>query len=92
MLACVCACVQQDSCLPAFIPSFLSFFLPACLPACLPVCLVGLGNRFMGLVSVFVYSLLTNRAVVMPDDGVMPSFLCNPFPSSSWLIPAEHFW
>ncbi|CAI5976922.1 unnamed protein product [Closterium sp. NIES-65] len=52
----------------------------------------GLGNRIMSLISTFTYAFITHRAILMPDDGLMPSLLCNPFEHSSWLIPASHFW
>lgn len=62
----------------------MSFF-PSSLPP-------GLGNRLLAVVSVFLYSLLTNRTLLMPADGLMPSFLCEPFASTSWLMPADQFW
>lgn len=52
----------------------------------------GLGNRIMSLVSTFTFALVTNRAILMPDDGMLPSMMCNPFPHSSWTIPGPQFW
>ncbi|GJP46143.1 hypothetical protein CLOM_g5466 [Closterium sp. NIES-68] len=52
----------------------------------------GLGNRIMSLISTFTYAFITHRAILMPDDGILPSLLCNPFAHSSWLIPASQFW
>lgn len=49
----------------------------------------GLGNRILTLGSAFLYALLTNR-VLLVDPGVdMTDLFCEPFPETSWLLPAD---
>lgn len=47
----------------------------------------GLGNRLLGAVSAFVYSVLTERAMVMSRSSSMAQLLCEPFDNSSWVVP-----
>ncbi|EFJ29405.1 fucosyltransferase CAZy family GT37-like protein [Selaginella moellendorffii] len=49
----------------------------------------GLGNRLLGLVSTFVFSLLTNRVLLIDPKGQSAKLLCEPFANSSWLVPQE---
>lgn len=49
----------------------------------------GLGNRILTLASAFLYSLLTNR-VLLVDRGVdINDLFCEPFPDVSWLLPTD---
>ncbi|XP_058228365.1 galactoside 2-alpha-L-fucosyltransferase-like isoform X1 [Rhododendron vialii] len=49
----------------------------------------GLGNRILTLASAFLYSLLTNR-VLLVDRGVdITDLFCEPFPDVSWLLPTD---
>ncbi|KAH7850608.1 hypothetical protein Vadar_000387 [Vaccinium darrowii] len=49
----------------------------------------GLGNRILTLASAFLYSLLTNR-VLLVDRGVdITDLFCEPFPHVSWLLPMD---
>lgn len=49
----------------------------------------GLGNRILTLASAFLYSLLTNR-VLLVDPGVdMSDLFCEPFPGVSWFLPSD---
>ncbi|CAI5502184.1 unnamed protein product, partial [Closterium sp. Naga37s-1] len=51
-------------------------------------------QRLLSLLSAFLYALLTHRALLVDTHGDLPSLLCNPFPRSSWWLPAglpEHF-
>eukprot|EP00897_Mesotaenium_endlicherianum_P009521 jgi/Mesen1/8598/ME000005S08566 len=49
----------------------------------------GLGNRLLSLVSAFVFSVLTNRTLLVGDD-TFRAVLCDPFlPSSSMWLPAN---
>lgn len=50
----------------------------------------GVGNRFLGVVSALVYSVLTDRAILMSRSSNMSQLLCEPFEKSSWLLPL-HF-
>ncbi|KAH7439686.1 hypothetical protein KP509_04G072300 [Ceratopteris richardii] len=47
----------------------------------------GMANQLLSLVSAYVYSLLTNRVMLIATDSHIEKYLCNPFPFSSWLIP-----
>ena len=44
-----------------------------------------------GLVSSFLFGLLTNRTLIVPGDPEKDeSLLCEPFPDSSWTLQPEH--
>lgn len=45
----------------------------------------GFGNQMQGLLSAFLFSLLTNRALIVEKKGDS-SLLCSPFPNSSWVL------
>lgn len=47
----------------------------------------GLGNRIMTLTSAFVYALLTNRVLIVDRGLGTDELFCEPFPSTSWLLP-----
>eukprot|EP00250_Pteridium_aquilinum_P008776 c18200_g1_i1 orf=509-2377(-) len=49
----------------------------------------GMGNQLLSLICAFVYSLLTNRVMLIATDSHVDHFICNPFPLSSWLLPKE---
>ncbi|KAJ7527138.1 hypothetical protein O6H91_16G038800 [Diphasiastrum complanatum] len=49
----------------------------------------GLGNRLLSLASAFAYALLTDRVLLMDPRGHIPLLLCEPFGSSSWLLPKD---
>ncbi|RDX72898.1 Galactoside 2-alpha-L-fucosyltransferase, partial [Mucuna pruriens] len=61
-------------------------------PACKYVVWIsysGLGNRILTLASVFLYTLLTNR-ILLVDPGVdMKDLFCEPFPHVSWFLPPD---
>ena len=44
----------------------------------------GLGNRLVMIASVFAYSLLTQRVLLIPRGILLPGILCEPFEGSSW--------
>ncbi|ESQ35412.1 hypothetical protein EUTSA_v10009670mg [Eutrema salsugineum] len=52
---------------------------------CVP--LRGLGNRMLGLTSLFLYALLTERVMLVDQRKDMSDLFCDPFPGSSWLLP-----
>ncbi|KAG0620110.1 hypothetical protein M758_4G190100 [Ceratodon purpureus] len=47
----------------------------------------GLGNRVMTLASAFVYALLMDRVLLIDRSGNPDELFCEPFPSTSWLLP-----
>ncbi|MCO5580521.1 hypothetical protein L7F22_034389 [Adiantum nelumboides] len=49
----------------------------------------GMGNQLLSLVCAFVYSLLTDRVMLIDTNSHIDSFICNPFPSSSWILPPD---
>lgn len=49
----------------------------------------GMGNQLLSLVCAFIYSLLTNRAMLIATDSHIEQYFCNPFPFSSWVLPEE---
>ncbi|CAN0919132.1 Galactoside 2-alpha-L-fucosyltransferase [Linum grandiflorum] len=51
----------------------------------------GLGNRMISLASTFLYALLTNRVLLVDFDPSMEHLFCEPFPNSTWFLPAESF-
>ncbi|XP_024535889.1 probable fucosyltransferase 8 [Selaginella moellendorffii] len=58
-------------------------------PACRYVvwsCTFGLGNRLMSLVSAFLYAILSQRVLLVDNDGWEKLF-CEPFPGSTWRMP-----
>ncbi|XP_056843318.1 probable fucosyltransferase 8 [Raphanus sativus] len=56
----------------------------------LPLSKLGLGNRILSMVSVFLYALLTDRIMLVADQRSDTSDLfCEPFPGTSWLLPLD---
>ncbi|XP_050231153.1 galactoside 2-alpha-L-fucosyltransferase-like [Mercurialis annua] len=49
----------------------------------------GLGNRILTTVSAFLYSLLTNRTLLVQHGPDMADLFCEPFLNTSWLLPAD---
>ncbi|EFJ26421.1 fucosyltransferase CAZy family GT37-like protein [Selaginella moellendorffii] len=49
----------------------------------------GLGNHILSLLSAFVYSLLTNRMLLVDTRNHIPELFCEPFRNSSWLLPPD---
>lgn len=49
----------------------------------------GLGNRMLSLVSTFLYALLTGRVVLLREPAEMDGLYCEPFPGTSWRLPAD---
>lgn len=47
----------------------------------------GLGNRLLGIVSGFLYALITNRALLTDPNEDVWHLLCDPFYNSSWFLP-----
>ena len=47
----------------------------------------GMGNQLLSLVCAFVYSLLTNRVMLIATDSHIDHHICEPFPRSSWILP-----
>ncbi|KAG6554803.1 hypothetical protein Mapa_003823 [Marchantia paleacea] len=50
----------------------------------------GLGNKLYQLSSVFMYAVLSQRIMLVPESTSVPSVVCQPFPGSSWTMK-EHF-
>ncbi|KAE8818354.1 Galactoside 2-alpha-L-fucosyltransferase [Hordeum vulgare] len=51
--------------------------------------LQGLGNRMLSLVSTFLYAVLTGRVLLVHEPPEMEGLFCEPFPGTSWLLPAS---
>ncbi|XP_022949492.1 galactoside 2-alpha-L-fucosyltransferase-like isoform X1 [Cucurbita moschata] len=49
----------------------------------------GLGNRILTLASAFLYSLLTNRVLLVDPGTDMTDLFCEPFPEVSWFLPQD---
>ncbi|KAK1620080.1 hypothetical protein QYE76_025597 [Lolium multiflorum] len=49
----------------------------------------GLGNRMLALASTFLYALLTDRVLLVHAPHEFDGLFCNPFPGSSWTLPAD---
>ncbi|GJN22376.1 hypothetical protein PR202_gb09932 [Eleusine coracana subsp. coracana] len=49
----------------------------------------GLGNRMLSLSSTFLYALLTDRVLLMHTPPELEGLFCEPFPGSSWTLPAD---
>ncbi|XP_024533661.1 galactoside 2-alpha-L-fucosyltransferase-like [Selaginella moellendorffii] len=47
----------------------------------------GMGNKMIALVATFLYALLTDRTMVIAGSENLATLFCEPFPSSSWLVP-----
>ncbi|ESQ35413.1 hypothetical protein EUTSA_v10009357mg [Eutrema salsugineum] len=51
--------------------------------------LSGLGNRVLGLASLFLYALLTERVILVDQRSHLTDLFCEPFPGTSWLLPLD---
>ncbi|RLN09181.1 galactoside 2-alpha-L-fucosyltransferase-like [Panicum miliaceum] len=49
----------------------------------------GLGNRMLTITSAFLYAILTNRVLLVDGDKGTADLFCEPFPETSWLLPAD---
>ncbi|VFQ76486.1 unnamed protein product [Cuscuta campestris] len=49
----------------------------------------GLGNRMLTMASAFLYSLLTNRVLMVDFRDHTPDLFCDPFPGTSWFLPQD---
>ncbi|XP_078157521.1 galactoside 2-alpha-L-fucosyltransferase-like isoform X1 [Carex rostrata] len=49
----------------------------------------GLGNRILTVASAFLYSLLTNRVLLVDRGKDINDLFCEPFPETSWLLPLD---
>ncbi|KAL9246369.1 hypothetical protein vseg_019913 [Gypsophila vaccaria] len=49
----------------------------------------GLGNRILTLAAAFLYSLLSNRVLLVDPGTDMKDLFCEPFPSTSWYLPGD---
>ncbi|XP_024522837.1 galactoside 2-alpha-L-fucosyltransferase-like [Selaginella moellendorffii] len=49
----------------------------------------GLGNRILSLLSALLYSMITDRVLMIDSRKEVGKILCEPFQGSSWLLPAD---
>ncbi|WOL08787.1 hypothetical protein Cni_G17540 [Canna indica] len=49
----------------------------------------GLGNRIISITSSFLYALLNDKVLLLDLPQDMRGLFCEPFPESSWLLPAD---
>lgn len=49
----------------------------------------GLGNRILSITSAFLYALVTDRVLLIDQEHNMANLFCEPFPNTSWLLPAD---
>ncbi|KAK1620074.1 hypothetical protein QYE76_025591 [Lolium multiflorum] len=49
----------------------------------------GLGNRILTIASAFLYSILTNRVLLVDGDKGTADLFCEPFPETSWFLPPD---
>ncbi|KAK9750737.1 hypothetical protein RND81_02G217900 [Saponaria officinalis] len=49
----------------------------------------GLGNRILTIAAAFLYSLLSNRVLLVDPGTDMTDLFCEPFPSASWFLPRD---
>ncbi|KAL3675230.1 hypothetical protein R1sor_025178 [Riccia sorocarpa] len=49
----------------------------------------GLGNKLFHTSSVFLYAILTQRVILIPESTSIPAVMCEPFAGSSWVISDE---
>ncbi|CAM6128828.1 unnamed protein product [Calypogeia fissa] len=48
----------------------------------------GLGNKILAVTNTVLYSVLTQRIVLVPAATLVPALMCEPFPGSSWVLEA----
>ncbi|KAJ8774067.1 hypothetical protein K2173_009498 [Erythroxylum novogranatense] len=51
--------------------------------------LEGLGNRILSMASAFLYAVITDRVFLVEFEADMIDLFCEPFPNTSWLLPAD---
>ncbi|CAM6099900.1 unnamed protein product [Calypogeia fissa] len=51
----------------------------------------GLGNKIIVTISAILYSVLTQRVILVPTRTNLPSFMCEPFVGSSWTLDSSTF-
>ncbi|KAL3680507.1 hypothetical protein R1sor_023463 [Riccia sorocarpa] len=49
----------------------------------------GLGNKLYHISSVFMFAVLKQRVILVPESTFVPSVVCEPFAGSSWKIGEE---
>ncbi|XP_024520697.1 galactoside 2-alpha-L-fucosyltransferase-like isoform X1 [Selaginella moellendorffii] len=49
----------------------------------------GIGNKMVAIVAAFLYALLTDRTMLIARLENLDTLFCEPFPSSSWLLPSS---
>ncbi|CAF2050884.1 unnamed protein product [Brassica napus] len=54
-----------------------------------PLSGLGLGNRMISMVSVFLYALLTERIMLVDQRSDTSDLFCGPFPGTSWFLPLD---
>ncbi|KAI9084525.1 hypothetical protein K1719_033513 [Acacia pycnantha] len=47
----------------------------------------GLGNRMASMASAFLYTLVTDRVLMVDFEDEMKGLFCEPFSNSSWILP-----
>ncbi|TVU00498.1 hypothetical protein EJB05_54063, partial [Eragrostis curvula] len=47
----------------------------------------GLGNRILAAAAAFLYTLLTDRVLLIDPNNEMDELFCEPFPNTTWLLP-----
>ncbi|XP_062178560.1 fucosyltransferase 2-like [Phragmites australis] len=48
----------------------------------------GLGNRILAAASAFLYTLLTDRVLLVDPSKDMGELFCEPFPDTTWVLPS----
>ena len=51
----------------------------------------GLGNQILPAASAFLYTLLTERVLLVDPSNEMGELFCEPFPGTTWLLPSAGF-
>ncbi|KAF8104611.1 hypothetical protein N665_0171s0112 [Sinapis alba] len=54
-----------------------------------PLSGLGLGNRMISMVSVFLYALLTERIMLVDQRSDTSDLFCEPLTGTSWLLPLD---
>ena len=54
-----------------------------------PLSGLGLGNRMISMVSMFLYALLTERIMLVDQRIDTTDLFCEPFPGTSWFLPLD---
>ncbi|CAM6088097.1 unnamed protein product [Calypogeia fissa] len=56
------------------------------------------GDKILVLASSLLYAILTQRVILIPESTLVPSYMCEPFVGSSWLLDSSssallsNFW